>query len=280
MQKRPADWFTTKRRLALRHGMAASAFHHAEQSFKAVLDCWELPLEARTHIRGALYQSAVISYARPFAGWKEAGGKQYYKDRYLRRSPRFDVEVHRHLLALRHTFLAHADHEAYPPGIKMYHAEIEGGGHRRTVLVGAVASIFGWQGVTDKAYARRAFEHAGAALTVAAAAFDENLAEFARVADESPDAYDEYQALIGRPLSQVLARASAPGGKDAKPAFLELDAMDAQLYRGPDTNIGGPEYEYGMLNLRAMLTPRSVPMPNGDIITMSIIPGSTRSADQ
>lgn len=60
---------------------------------------------------------AVVKYAKPFVDTETPFGKTRYPTRHLKSASAFDAELHRHLIELRNTLVAHDDLESIEPRI-------------------------------------------------------------------------------------------------------------------------------------------------------------------
>jgi len=66
-------------------------------------------------IKEALFQAAIISYAKPFITTETTKGKVQLPTKPLQNTPLFEVNVHKHMVDLRHKLIAHDDLTAIEP---------------------------------------------------------------------------------------------------------------------------------------------------------------------
>lgn len=67
------------------------------------------------HTKEALFQAAIVSYAKPFTETKTGQGKERLSIKPLKGNPSFVVDTHKHIMELRHKLIAHDDFTAIEP---------------------------------------------------------------------------------------------------------------------------------------------------------------------
>ena len=67
------------------------------------------------HTKEALFQAAIVSYAKPFTKTETSQGKGILPTRLLKLDPSFEVDIHEHIMDLRNKLIAHDDLTAIEP---------------------------------------------------------------------------------------------------------------------------------------------------------------------
>lgn len=104
-------WFERARGRCVDHLRALISIRMAHEYISAILARWTTNDVATV---AGLHSASVIAYARPFTLALTKDGKVAYPASTLKNAPRFDHELHSHLLDLRNRLLAHADYDLLP----------------------------------------------------------------------------------------------------------------------------------------------------------------------
>lgn len=67
------------------------------------------------HTKEALFQAAIVSYAKPFTETETGQGRAILPVKPLKDDPSFEVDMHKHMMDLRHKLIAHDDFTAIEP---------------------------------------------------------------------------------------------------------------------------------------------------------------------
>ncbi len=97
------QWFKHEIERCRRDVEAFAALEGAVRFFKMLV---EKHKQLDSTCRCALHHAAVVSYARPFI---KVRGKHTYPFRELKKTPKFDLEVHNQILQIRNCLIAHVD---------------------------------------------------------------------------------------------------------------------------------------------------------------------------
>src|SRR5437899_9433594 len=68
----------------------------------------------------SVFHMGVIRYAKPFLGAESGAGLVSYPTQQLRKVSGFSMEIHRHLLTVRNTLIAHDDFDQIEPRILIF----------------------------------------------------------------------------------------------------------------------------------------------------------------
>lgn len=84
-------------------------FHNIQRSELFMKRFAEMANSPDHHTKEALFQAAIVSYAKPFTETETGQGKAMLPIKSLKSNPFFDVGTHKHIMELRHKLIAHDD---------------------------------------------------------------------------------------------------------------------------------------------------------------------------
>jgi hypothetical protein len=216
-------------------------------------------------VLSALYQAAVISYARPFA---QVRGGTVYPVRGLKAGP-FDNEVHEHFLKLRHRFLAHSDTEAFTPRlqIQVYRYDTDDG-RTGSTPVGLLTCIYGWDGIEDLGYVERAGHHVDGIVKTLSRELADRQGRLLNLLQADPQSIVQSEPEV---VGQYRMKANASH-------LMPLAEFQRAAFKAPDVEIGGPDYRYHQTGLHTLADEIMVVLSDGDEVRLTLAVESSRSA--
>lgn len=135
------DWFKAHKRELLGHVRALDDFTNVHALATRLVENVGEEIDSTEQLKGALFMSAVVTYARPFLRTKNKYGEASgaYPIRHLKDDGRFDVKLHEHLLHVRNKLIAHDDGEQLPPTFHVLsiHIDQEPSARRKAILATA-----------------------------------------------------------------------------------------------------------------------------------------------
>jgi hypothetical protein len=101
------EWASNIMETTVKHLLAHHDVLAAHLFVKQLVDDWD---KLDHVLRAALFQSAVTVYARPFVENRgSTGANRRFSISGLKNAPGFDRALHKHILTLRQTLIAHHD---------------------------------------------------------------------------------------------------------------------------------------------------------------------------
>jgi hypothetical protein len=111
-----SSWFKARKREVLSHVRALDDFTNVHALATRLVENVGEEIDDTEQLRGALFMTAVVTYARQFVKSKNKYGEtNVYQTKHLKRDARFDEKLHDHLLYVRNKLIAHDDGEQLPP---------------------------------------------------------------------------------------------------------------------------------------------------------------------
>lgn len=212
-------WFEHARRRCVDHLRALLSIRMAHEHISAILAGWEtntIPTLA------GLHSASVIAYARPFTPALTKEGKVAYPTSVLKKAPRFDHELHLHLLDLRNRLIAHADYDLLAS--TMYLQIV--GDEKLPIAMGV--NVKSMHGIEARSLAERYQVHFLACMESIEETLNRELRDLATQAQKHPEEFDATHnvpaAMLGAKLTTELQEFPGPTGPTsdvAEPSFPE-----------------------------------------------------------
>jgi len=225
----------------------------ARHHFENILRLWAA--ESGLHVRGAIYQAGVVTYSRPFV-FGRRGSYPAYPIREFAGVANYDRAIHEHLLLLRHRFLAHSDREAYKSRVQVQSVTFRHiSGETLNAVTGLMACAYGWDGIDDQEYVKAIFRHTEAMIaTIANAAYTRVVNLLAMVASD--------RSCLPTPGDGVTIPMVSIDGRSVT---MSPEAIANSVFKAPDEEIGGPEYQYHQTLVSAVIDPQAFHYPSGEL---------------
>jgi len=199
-------------------------------------------------VRGALYMSAVVTYARQFlSSTTRYREKRVYPTRHLKADDRFDTRIHNHLLEVRSKLIAHDDGEQLPPELFVLLVGPDGTDDKPLLATIRSYSLSSAKGVV---FLKAIQRHLDGCIEQVRRRLHEGLVEYLVESSNYPDAHKNSSDHVGVKKSRTV---TTDGKADQVQTLLNLDELNQEIISVPKGNIHNKAYAYRMLTLSVAL---------------------------
>jgi len=198
------EWFRRRRRVAADYVRALDSIEQAAAGIERLVRDWDT---LDDQLKSSLLHSVVMHYARPFSFKRDYGGKRLHHD------PSFDVELHAHLLSLRHNLIAHHRNETLRAQVGHGYAELNLSGTITSALFSTHCVVKALHSIENKSVAERYALHMTVCVESLKQIAAEHLEAIHKVALTVPDnasADMDTSASTEMPIEQSVFRARIP----------------------------------------------------------------------
>ena len=186
-----ADWFKTRKRELLAHVRALEDFSTAYALVSRLVEDTDAENDVTEQLRGALYTSAVVAYARQFLPSNtKYSERRTYPTRHLKADPRFDQKIHAHLMDVRNKLIAHDDGEQLPPELLILRVSINEADEGPKPLVATIRS-YSLSSAKGTKFLKSLQDHLEGCVTVVKTTMHEGLVDYLVQSSEQPAANRE-----------------------------------------------------------------------------------------
>lgn len=209
----------------------------------------------------SLFFFGVIKYAKMFIESSTASGKRTYPIRHLKLEPNFSIGMHKHLVDIRNTLIAHDDFESVEPKILQGCMGLDGGAVLIPVMIGVSNLCISYP--EDLATIIKMKSHVAAALQAASKKLDQDLTEMRALSISNPEL-----AMSGVKFKKDYGSQEIPqqGEKVSPPNFMNEQWLNPDAPDFSDVHNG---FRYESLKIQKQFNQReTIKLPNGDFITI------------
>ncbi|MCC8979717.1 hypothetical protein [Bradyrhizobium acaciae] len=243
-------WFKSRKRELLAHIRALEDFSTAYALVSRLVEGTDGQDEVSEQVRGALYMSAVVTYARQFLSSNgKFGEKRIYPIRHLKLDTRFDPKIHSHLVDVRNKLIAHDDGEQLPPALRLLNVSIEQSTEAAKPIVATLRS-YSLSSANGQKFLKAMQEHLAACVERARTVMHEGLLDYLVQSNLNPEASNK-SVESNEPALQH--RFTTSGRTNVTETLFNLDQLNAEIVSIPKGNIHNKAYSYRMLTYSVAL---------------------------
>lgn len=209
----------------------------------------------------SLFSFGVIKYAKMFIESSTAFGKRTYPIRHLKIEPNFSTEMHKHLVEIRNTLIAHDDFESVEPKILQGCMGLNDGAIIIPVMIGVSNLCISYP--EDLATINKMKCHVAAALQAAMKKLDQDLMKMRALSISNPEL-----AMCGIKFKKDYGSKETPvqGEKVFPPDFMNEQWLNPDA---PDFSNVHNGFRYESLKIQKQFNQHeTIKLPNGDFVTI------------
>lgn len=220
-------------------------------------------LPSKDHILlSSIFCFAVVKYAKPFIATKTPFGRTKYSTESLVNTSGFNVDIHNHLLELRHTLIAHDDLESIEPRILQFC--IRPTDSKFTIPISIALSNKCLAYPIDVASINKLRAHVA---SCAQGVIDKIYIDLAKIRDAALKDQEELNQDLRYTKDYGQHRSEEDGSNIQPPDFMSDEWLNSSA-PGFELIHNGLQYEELKIR-RDFYGPEAVALPNGDTIQIS-----------
>jgi hypothetical protein len=256
-------WFKARKRELLAHVRALEDFRTAYALISRLVEDTDGENDVTEQLRGALYMSAVVTYARQFLPSNtNYGERRTYPTRHLKSDARFDQKIHTHLMDVRNKMIAHDDGEQLPPQLLILNITVNDADEDAKPLVATVRS-YSLSSAKGTKFLKSVQDHLEGCVTVVQSTMHDGLEDYLIQSSAHPQAS---RGAAESPLSGIKRSFTTESGKaNEVQKLFKLDELNAEIISVPQGNLHNKAYTYRMLTYSIALPSASFKVKNEDI---------------
>jgi hypothetical protein len=243
-------WLKSRKRDLLAHIRALEDFSTAYALVSRLVEGIDGADEVGEQVRGALYMSAVVTYARQFLQSKNKyNEKRIYPVRHLKLDPRFDSKIHAHLIDVRNKLVAHDDGEQLPPELRLLLVSVDQSREPAKPILATLRS-YSLSSASGQRFLKAMQDHLAACVERAKSVMHEGLVDFLVQSNLNPEASKASGEGDDPGLRHQFKTSGIP---NAVEKLINVDQLNAEVVSVPKGNIHNKAYTYRMLTYSVTL---------------------------
>jgi hypothetical protein len=247
-----SGWFKARKREVLSHVRALDDFTNVHALATRLVENVGEEIDDTEQLRGALFMTAVVTYARQFMKTKNKYGEaSVYQTWHLKSDARFDVKIHDHLIYVRNKLIAHDDGRQLPPTFHVLSLGVDQDPSAGKKPLLATARSYSLSSATGPKFFISLQRHLEGCVEGARRALHEGILQYLTEAQKYPHAHEASieKRIELKDIDPLRFEETGPVSKK----LIGLDQLTERTISVPEGNVHNKAYTYRMLTYTASL---------------------------